>query len=107
MDVLRMAILTALAGQRQHGYGLIREVEDLTDSSLRPAVGTLYRVLELLERDGLIAEDGGEVHDGRYRRYFRLTAAGHVQLVEAASTVESIATKARKRLALRAAEGAQ
>lgn len=106
IDLLRMAVLTALAGHRQHGYGLIREVEELTGGSVRPPVGTLYRVLELLERDGLIVEDGGEVHEGRYRRYFRLTQAGGDQLLSSATAMTSVASKAKKRLALRLIAGA-
>jgi DNA-binding PadR family transcriptional regulator len=69
-------ILTALAGEPLHGYGLIAEVARLSEDrvSLRP--GTLYGALDRLVDAGLVAVDREEVVDGRLRRYYRLSEQG-------------------------------
>ncbi|GAB3942023.1 hypothetical protein GCM10027614_28340 [Micromonospora vulcania] len=66
-------ILTALAVEPMHGYGLISEVATLSDNrvSLRP--GTLYGALDRLVDAGLVDVDREEVVDGRLRRYYRLS----------------------------------
>jgi DNA-binding PadR family transcriptional regulator len=69
-------ILTALAGEPMHGYGLIAEVGRLSDGriSLRP--GTLYGALDRLVDAGLVAVDREEIVDSRLRRYYRLAELG-------------------------------
>ena len=69
-------ILTALAGEPMHGYGLIAEVGRLSDGriSLRP--GTLYGALDRLVDAGLVSVDREEIVDGRLRRYYRLAELG-------------------------------
>ncbi|MET8259598.1 PadR family transcriptional regulator [Micromonospora sp. NPDC005553] len=73
-------ILTALAAQPMHGYGLIGEVAALSDNrvSLRP--GTLYGALDRLVDAGLVEVDREEVVDGRLRRYYRLSPGGETTL---------------------------
>jgi DNA-binding PadR family transcriptional regulator len=73
-------ILTALAREPLHGYGIISEVAALSDGrvSLRP--GTLYGALDRLTDDGLVEPDHEEIVDGRLRRYYRLTEAGSAAL---------------------------
>jgi PadR family transcriptional regulator, regulatory protein PadR len=39
-------------------------------------VGTLYGVLDRLVREGLVEPDRDEIHQGRLRRYYRLTEKG-------------------------------
>ncbi len=105
INVLRLSILTVLADGKQHGYGLLGQIEELSGGSIRPATGTLYRVLDLLERDGLIADDGGEVIDGRFRRYFALTPTGRDELAASVALLGEITAKARTRLARRPSAG--
>ena len=85
-------ILTALVGQPRHGYGIVGEVERLSDGRVRLKVGTLYGVLDRLVADGLVELDREEVAQGRLRRYFRLTEAGTRGLTAEA---ERLATNAR------------
>ena len=40
--------------QPNHGYGIIRTVEKLTDGEIRLAPGTMYGSLSKMEKDGLI-----------------------------------------------------
>ncbi|NJC72378.1 PadR family transcriptional regulator [Planosporangium thailandense] len=69
-------ILTALAGEPLHGYGLIAEVDRLSGGhiSLRP--GTLYGALDRLVDAGLVRVDHEEIVEGRRRRYYQLTEPG-------------------------------
>ena len=73
-------ILTALAVEPTHGYGVIRAVDALSqgDVVLRP--GTLYGALERLAEQGLVEVDREEAVDGRLRRYYRLTDTGAAAL---------------------------
>lgn len=69
-------ILTALAGEPLHGYGLIAEVGRLSDGRIVLRPGTLYGALDRLVDAGLVETDREEVVDGRLRRYYRLSGAG-------------------------------
>ena len=95
---LRPALLTSLLTGPQHGYGLLRDVETLSGGRLSPPVGSLYRVIDALVRDGLIVEDHEELVEGRQRRYYRLTPAGRDELAETADLMSSVAKVAKKRM---------
>jgi DNA-binding PadR family transcriptional regulator len=72
-------ILLALARGERHGYGIMREVERLSDGAVRLGPGTLYRTLREMLDAGLIAESGERpdpAHDDERRRYYALTEAG-------------------------------
>jgi PadR family transcriptional regulator, regulatory protein PadR len=97
-------ILTALAGERHHGYALIAETSRLSDGGVALKVPTLYAALDRLVDEDLVAVDGEEVVDGRRRRYFRLTERGATALEEHTSKLESRARQARVRLSLRSGE---
>ena len=100
-------ILTVLAGERRHGYAIVREVEEASDGAMRLKATTLYSVLDRLAADGLVASDGDEVVEGRTRRYFRLTSTGASRLQQETELLDAKANAARTVLArLRpAAEG--
>ena len=72
-------ILLALSGGECHGYGIIRDVHERTNGSLRLSPGTLYRTIQRLLDDGLIEEPrnkpAGPGQDPR-RRYYRITRFG-------------------------------
>ncbi|MHC5906489.1 PadR family transcriptional regulator [Streptomyces sp. S6] len=91
-------VLTALADQPRHGYGILREVEDLSDGEVQLRVGTLYGVLDRLTADGLIVLDREEVQQGRLRRYYRLTDEGVAALDAEAERMAAGAGAARRRL---------
>jgi len=69
-------VLTALADAPRHGYGILQEVGELSEGRVRLKVGTLYGVLERLVGEGLVEPDREEIHQGRLRRYYRLTERG-------------------------------
>ncbi len=99
-------VLTALADGPRHGYGIVREVTDLSQGRVRLKIGSLYGVLDRLEADGLIEPDREEAHDGRLRRYYRLTRDGRRALAEEAELRAATARVVRVRLGLAGTEAA-
>jgi DNA-binding PadR family transcriptional regulator len=94
-----LLILTALAGQNRHGYGVIQEVEVLSGGRLRLSAGTLYRALDRLVGEGLVTAAGEEIVDGRLRRYYRLTEDGTRALAAEAERMRAQAETVLARLA--------
>jgi DNA-binding PadR family transcriptional regulator len=91
-------ILASLAGGAQHGYGIMREVREISDGRVLLRAGTLYTALDRLVGEGLIAEAGTEVVDGRLRRYYEITDEGATVLDEAVQRVRANANQAAARL---------
>ena len=91
-------ILSALAGGRRHGYGIMQEVAALSEGRTALKVPTLYATLERLEGAGLITQDGEEVVDGRARRYYSITDAGASALRSEIQALEARARIAAARL---------
>lgn len=96
-------VLTALGSGPLHGYGILREVDDLSGGRATLRVGTLYAALDRLAGEGLVAVDSEEVVNGRMRRTYRLTGAGAAALSAEADHLHSLADQARRRLASRLA----
>jgi DNA-binding PadR family transcriptional regulator len=72
-------ILLSLAGEDQHGYGIMQEVLQRTDGKIRLWPATLYGTLKKLMEQGLIVESGdrpAEDLDDTRRRYYRMTPLG-------------------------------
>ncbi|MBS2533264.1 helix-turn-helix transcriptional regulator [Catenulispora sp. NF23] len=91
-------ILTALADEPRHGYGIIQEVRRVTDGRVDLRVGTLYGALDRLAAEGLVEKHGDAVESGRLRRYFRLTETGAQALAAEASRMAADAAVAMERL---------
>lgn len=93
-------VLTALAGGRRHGYGVIRDIETISDGKVRLRTGTLYATLDRLATEGLVEVAGEEVVDGRARRYYQLTASGTAALADASRRRLVVSKEAMRRLGL-------
>jgi DNA-binding PadR family transcriptional regulator len=91
-------ILTALVDAPRHGYGIVGEVTQLSDGRVSLKIGTLYGVLDRLVTDGLVELDREEPHDGRLRRYYRLTDRGRSALTAEAARQAANAETASRRL---------
>ncbi|MGJ7907057.1 PadR family transcriptional regulator [Actinopolyspora sp. H202] len=74
-------VLTVLADGPLHGYGIVRAVSELSRQRVVLRVGTLYGVIDRLCSDGLVELDSEQVHNGRLRRYYRITDNGLTTLV--------------------------
>jgi PadR family transcriptional regulator, regulatory protein PadR len=91
-------ILTALVDEPRHGYGIVREVTDLSEGRVDLKIGTLYGLLDRLVAERLVALDREEPHQGRLRRYDRLTEHGRGALTEEAARQAANARAATRRL---------
>ena len=98
MQEATFLILTALADESRHGYGIITEVGRISSRRVRLRPGTLYAALERLTDDGLIAVEREEVVDSRLRRYYALTEEGRTVLAEEAARLQANARAALGRL---------
>lgn len=92
-------VLTALVDGPLHGYGIMGEVDTLSEGRLRLKVGTLYGVLDRLVAGGSVELDREEVWKSRLRRYFRLTETGRDALSAEAARQAANARAANERLA--------
>src|SRR5499427_3479328 len=99
-------VLTALADGPRHGYGIVREVAELSQGRVKLKIGSLYGVLDRLATEGLIEPDREEAHDGRLRRYYRLTEDGRRALATEAELRAASARVVRARLRLTGTEPA-
>jgi DNA-binding PadR family transcriptional regulator len=74
-----LQLLLAVGREPLHGYGMMKAVVEDSGGSLRVELGSLYRMIQRLEREGLIEES--EPLDeapapGRDRRFYRITRLG-------------------------------
>ena len=94
-------ILTALAAQPLHGYGVIQRVDALSAGEVKLRPGTLYGTLDRLCEQGLVEADREEAVDGRLRRYYRLSNAGAAVLQTQIERLRRNATVAEGQLGRR------
>jgi transcriptional regulator len=64
----------------QHGYGIARRIEQVSDDTLSLNQGTLYPALVKLEQQGFIKSAWGASDNNRRARFYRLTPRGTRQL---------------------------
>jgi PadR family transcriptional regulator PadR len=100
-------VLTALADGPRHGYGIVGDVAELSQGRVQLKIGSLYGVLERLAVEALIEPDREEAHDGRLRRYYRLTNDGRRALAEEAELRAATASVVRARLRLTGPQAAR
>jgi DNA-binding PadR family transcriptional regulator len=99
-------VLLTLADGERHGYAILNEIADRSAGRISMFPAQLYRYLEKLLGDGLIAESderpAPELDDER-RRYYRITPLG-LQVARAeARRLETVLAEARARLKPRTA----
>ena len=75
--ILDACVLTVLSRGDSYGYRLIRDVGDIIDVS----ESTLYPILKRLEAGGQVTVYSME-HNGRLRKYYRITDSGRQRIRE-------------------------
>ena len=78
MPAASMYLLLALLDGENHGYALMRLVDEQSQGAVHMGPGTLYGTLNRLLTDGLIVEttDDSDRSGNERRRYYRLTQNG-------------------------------
>ena len=74
-----LLIMLSLAGQPRHGYSILKDVEEMSDSRVQLSTGTLFCALRRLLDDGWI-ERYEERERPRGRQAYRLSARGRSNL---------------------------
>jgi DNA-binding PadR family transcriptional regulator len=72
-------ILMAVADEDRHGYAIIQDIASRTGGDLQMSAGTLYRSIQRILEQGLIAETQerpAPKDDDERRRYYRITPFG-------------------------------
>jgi len=73
-------LLSILLDGETYGYRIIKQMKTLSGGHLEWSFGMLYPVLHRLEKDGFVASKWKSSEKGRFRKYYRLTAAGRQEL---------------------------
>ena len=89
LDLLVLKTLDALGPQ--HGYGIARRIEQVSENLIFLNQGTLYPALLRLEQKGWISSRWGNSENNRRARYYSLTRAGRKQLALEAESWERMA----------------
>ncbi len=77
---LDLLILTTLALEPMHGYGISVRIQQISEDVLRVQQGSLYPALYRLEQKGWITYEWAASENGRRAKYYRLTNQGRKQL---------------------------
>jgi transcriptional regulator len=77
---LELMILTILAREPMHGYGISQRLTVLSREEFRVNPGSLFPSLYRLEQDGKLKADWRPTENNRRAKYYRITASGRRQL---------------------------
>lgn len=81
LGTLSLMVLRTLATMGpQHGYGLAKRIEQISEDQLSLNYGTLYPALLKLEQEGAIASEWGVSDNNRKAKFYSLTRSGRKQL---------------------------
>ena len=75
--LLDVCVLAAIRDGESYGYRIIKEMKPYLEMS----ESTLYTILKRLEGAGMLTVRTAE-HDGRLRKYYKITDRGRVRLAE-------------------------
>ena len=89
LDLMVLKTLAVLGPQ--HGYGIARRIEQISDDLLRLNEGTVYASLLRLRQHRWIAASWGRSENNRRARFYAITAAGRRQLAAQTEDWERIA----------------
>ena len=77
---LDLLVLKALTSGPLHGYGVVRRIEEATQSVIFVEEGSLYPALHRLAKRGWIEPEWGRSENNRPAKFYRLTASGRKQM---------------------------
>ena len=90
LDLMVLKTLDALGPQ--HGYGIARRIEQISQDVLRLNEGTVYTSLLRLEQQGWIASHWDVSENNRKARFYSITSGGRKQLDRETENWERIST---------------
>jgi transcriptional regulator len=78
LDLMVLRTLESMGPQ--HGFGLAKRIQQISEGVLELNQGTLYPALLRLEQKGWIASEWGASEANRRARFYKLTPAGRRQV---------------------------
>jgi PadR family transcriptional regulator, regulatory protein PadR len=90
LDLMILKTLHALGPQ--HGFGIARRIEQVSEDVLRLNEGTVYTSLLRLQQQGWIVAKWGVSENNRKARYYSITKAGLKQLATETENWERISS---------------
>ena len=88
---LDLLILRALMTGPNHGFGIARRVEQMTQGAFRVNPGSLFPALHRLEQKGWLTAEWGRSETNRKAKYYALTPAGRRNADEEARNWKRVA----------------
>src|SRR5208337_2176495 len=88
LDLMVLQTLDAMGPQ--HGYGIARRIEQLSQDVLKLNEGTVYASLLRLIQRGWISSDWGISENNRKAKFYSITRAGRKQLASETENWERI-----------------
>jgi PadR family transcriptional regulator, regulatory protein PadR len=83
----------------QHGYGIARRIEQISQNALSLNQGTIYPALLRLRQRGWIRAEWGSSENGRKARFYELTRSGRAQIEKETENWERVASTMARFLA--------
>jgi transcriptional regulator len=77
---LDLLILTAVAVEPQHGYGIAMRLQQISRDVIQVRQGSLYPALHRLENRGLLSTEWRQSETGRDAKYYTITKKGRAEL---------------------------
>ena len=90
LDLMVLQTLDVMGSQ--HGYGVARRIEQISDDVLHLNQGTIYAALLRLQQRGWISASWGTSDNNRKAKFYAITKAGRKQLAAEAENWERIST---------------
>jgi transcriptional regulator len=90
---LDLMVLQVLEGMGpQHGYGIARRIEQVSEDILKLNEGTVYAALMRLQHRRWISASWGASENNRKAKFYAITAAGRRQLAREVETWDRLTT---------------
>ena len=89
LDLMVLKVLEALGPQ--HGYGIARRIEQVSQQVLQLNEGTVYTSLLRLQQRKWISAEWGASENNRKAKYYSITKSGRKQLTRETEDWERIA----------------
>jgi PadR family transcriptional regulator, regulatory protein PadR len=86
-----MVLKTLYAMGSQHGFGIARRIEQVSDGVLDLNEGTVYTALLRLQQQGWIDSEWGTSENNRRARFYSITRLGTKQLKRETENWERVA----------------
>jgi PadR family transcriptional regulator PadR len=83
LDLMVLQTLSVMGSQ--HGYGIARRIEQISDDAVLLNQGTIYASLVRLQHRGWIAAEWGVSENNRKAKFYSITRAGKKQLAKDAA----------------------